>query len=422
MGSLNDKVALVVGGTRCAGRRIAIELGAARAHVYLTGRTTHLHRSQSGPAETIEETAELVRAAGGTATSIAADHLEPAAIAELVDRIDRDSARLDILVNDTWGGERFFESNSGLDYGLRLIRLAVDAHLITSHFALPLLTRKPGGLVVEVVEHSADYDVRNQRVCALYDLAKSVILRLVWTQGHQLAARGCAAVVLDPGHFRVTGTPSFTGRAVVALASDPDFARWSQASVSSGLLAREYAWFIDLGGSALDALALPRRAARCRKATRHGQVPTSTSRGRTQARFPDCRAYLTAPLDRQLSCHHEVPAVPGLAMRPAICHLSPSQIWVDALFVSMLQRSDEPTPCQALQAVTAVVRALGGRGCAERVAQEYGDHPETAAARMRWARAAVGEALAQPLPLPAPCAATVLTQLTGPLRSPYASR
>ncbi len=291
MSDLDGKVALVAGGTRGAGRGVAIELGAAGAHVYVTGRTTRHHRSEYGRPETIEETAEQVSAAGGTATAVAVDHLQPADVTELVDRIDRDSGRLDILVNDIWGGERLFEWNTklwehDLDNGLRLLHLAVDTHLITSHFALPLLIRRPRGLVVEMTDGTADYNARNYRNSAFYDLAKWAVLRLAWIQGHELAQHGCTAVALtpgwlrsemmlenygvteanwrdvldrpfeppnpDPGHFGISETPRFTGRAVAALASDPQVARWNQASLSSGQLAREYG-FADLDGSVPDA-------------------------------------------------------------------------------------------------------------------------------------------------------------------------
>jgi NAD(P)-dependent dehydrogenase (short-subunit alcohol dehydrogenase family) len=291
MGNLDGKVALVAGSTRGAGRGIAIELGAAGAHVYVTGRSTRQQRSEYDRPETIEETAELVREAGGSATAVALDHLQPDQVAALVDRIDRDSGRLDILVNDIWGGERLFGWNTklwqhDLQNGLRLLHLAVDTHLITSHFALPLLIRRPGGLVVEMTDGTADYNAGNYRVSAFYDLAKWAVLRLAWIQGHELAEHGCTAVALtpgwlrsemmlenygvteanwrdvlkrpfeppypDPGHFGISETPRFVGRAVAALASDPDVARWNQGSVSSGQLAREYG-FVDLDGSAPDA-------------------------------------------------------------------------------------------------------------------------------------------------------------------------
>lgn len=288
---LEGKVALVAGATRGAGRGIAIELGAAGAHVYATGRTTRERRSEYGRPETIEETAELVEAVGGTATALAVDHLDPAQVADLVGRIDRDAGRLDVLVNDIWGGELLFEWNAPLwehplENGLRLLHLAVDTHLVTSHHALPLLVRRPGGLVVEMTDGTARYNAETYRVSAFYDLAKAAVLRLAWIQGHELEPHGCTALALtpgwmrsemmldnygvteddwrdvldrphqepypDPGHFGISETPRFTGRAVVALAADPDVARWNQASTSSGALAREYG-FTDLDGSRPDA-------------------------------------------------------------------------------------------------------------------------------------------------------------------------
>jgi NAD(P)-dependent dehydrogenase (short-subunit alcohol dehydrogenase family) len=289
--TLQGKVALVAGGTRGAGRGIAVELGAAGAHVWVTGRTTRGSRSEYDRAETIEQTAELITAAGGTATAVAVDHLEATQVRDLVARIERESGRLDVLVNDIWGGELLFDWSAklwehDLDKGLRLLRLAVETHLITSHFALPLLIRRPGGLVVEMTDGTAEYNAENYRVSAFYDLAKSAVLRLAWGQGHELAEFGCTAVALtpgwmrsemmlehygvtedtwrevlkrpvqppfpDPGHFGISETPRFTGRAVVALAGDPDVARWNQASLSAGALATEYG-FTDVDGSAPDA-------------------------------------------------------------------------------------------------------------------------------------------------------------------------
>jgi NAD(P)-dependent dehydrogenase (short-subunit alcohol dehydrogenase family) len=153
-GPLEGKVALVAGATRGAGRGIAVELGAAGATVYVTGRSTRAERSEYDRPETIEDTADLVTAAGGQGIAVPTDHLEPSAVRALVDRIDDEQDRLDILVNDIWGGEHLFAWDTpvwehDLDKGLRLLRLAVETHAITSHHALPLLLRRPGGLVVE---------------------------------------------------------------------------------------------------------------------------------------------------------------------------------------------------------------------------------------------------------------------------------
>jgi NAD(P)-dependent dehydrogenase (short-subunit alcohol dehydrogenase family) len=291
MGALDGKVALVAGGTRGAGRGIAIELGAAGAHVWVTGRTTREHRSEYDRDETIEETAELVEAAGGTATAVRVDHLVSDQVADLVARIDRESGRLDVLVNDIWGGEEMVDWDTpvwehDLDKGRRLLRLAIETHLVTSHHALPLLIRQPGGLVVEMTDGTREYNEANYRLSAFYDLAKWSVLRLGWAQGHELAPHGCTAVTVTPGwmrsemmlehygvteetwrevldqphvephpdpkHFGISETTRYVGRAVAALASDPDVARWNQASLSSGQLAQEYG-FTDLDGSRPDA-------------------------------------------------------------------------------------------------------------------------------------------------------------------------
>ena len=150
---LTGRVALVAGATRGAGRGIAVELGAAGATVWCTGRSTRGQRSEYDRPETVEETAGLVTAAGGRGIAVAADHLVPAQVADLVARIDAESGRLDVLVNDIWGGELLFAWDTplwehDLDDGLRLLRLAVETHLMTSHAALPLLIRPPGGLEI----------------------------------------------------------------------------------------------------------------------------------------------------------------------------------------------------------------------------------------------------------------------------------
>ncbi|MBU6535926.1 SDR family oxidoreductase [Streptomyces sp. NPDC057245] len=280
---LTGKVALVAGATRGAGRGIAVELGAAGATVYATGRSTRARRSEYDRPETVEDTADLVTAAGGHGIAVPTDHLDPAQVAALVDRIARDHARLDVLVNDIWGGEHLFEWDTpvwehDLAGGLRLLRLAVETHAVTSHHALPLLLRGPGGLVVEVTDGTDDYNREHYRSSFFYDLAKTSVLRMAFALGHELRPRGATAVALTPGwmrseimldhygvreenwrdaldrvpHFAVSESPRYVGRAVAALAADPGVARFNGRSLSSGGLAREYG-FTDLDGSRPDA-------------------------------------------------------------------------------------------------------------------------------------------------------------------------
>jgi NAD(P)-dependent dehydrogenase (short-subunit alcohol dehydrogenase family) len=280
---LEDKVALVAGGTRGAGRGIAVELGAGGATVYVTGRTTRERRSEYDRPETIEETAELVDRAGGRGIAVRVDHLASDQVRALVRRIEDEQGRLDVLVNDVWGGERLIEWNVpvweySLDGGLRMLRLAIDTHIITSHFALPLLIQNEGGLVVEMTDGTAEYNAENYRVSLFYDLAKASVIRMAWAQAKELVPHGCTAVALTPGwlrsemmldafgvgestwrdalaaqpHFAISETPRYVGRAVAHLAADPEVGRFNGRSLSSGGLAKEYG-FTDLDGSQPDA-------------------------------------------------------------------------------------------------------------------------------------------------------------------------
>jgi NAD(P)-dependent dehydrogenase (short-subunit alcohol dehydrogenase family) len=280
---LKGKVALVAGATRGAGRGIAVELGAAGATVYCTGRSTQAQRSEMDRPETIDETAELVTNVGGQGIAIQVDHLDPVQVEKLVARIEGEQNRLDVLVNDIWGSESLMEWNvpvwkHSLSKGMRMLRLAIDTHIITSHFALPLMIKNPGGLLVEVTDGTAEYNSEHYRLSLFYDLAKTSLIRMAWAQAQELKAHQCTAVALTPGwlrseqmlehynvseenwrdatkiqpHFIITETPRFIGRAVAHLAADRDVSQWNGQSLSSGQLAKVYG-FTDTDGSQPDA-------------------------------------------------------------------------------------------------------------------------------------------------------------------------
>jgi len=297
---LTGRLAVVAGATRGAGRGIAAGLGEAGATVVCTGRSSV---SGSGGSdydrpETIEETAGLVSQLGGVGVAVQTDHLDAGQVRDLAARIDREYGGIDILVNDIWGGEILKGPpptwgrpmwDHDLDDGLRILRLAVDTHLITSHCLLPLLVTRPGGLLVEITDGTSEFNAENYRLSVFYDLAKISVNRLAFSQGHELAVYGATAVAVTPGWLRsemmldnygvtedtwrdalVPGrsdgfptappafveseTPRFVGRGVAAIAADSNRMRWNQCSVSSAQLAREYG-FTDIDGRIPDAWA-----------------------------------------------------------------------------------------------------------------------------------------------------------------------
>ncbi|MBV6700461.1 SDR family NAD(P)-dependent oxidoreductase [Kitasatospora aureofaciens] len=279
---LAGKVALVAGGTRGGGRGIAVELGAAGATVYVTGRSSGAGGSGLDRPETIEDTADRITAAGGVAVPVRTDHSRPEEVAALVERIATDQdGRLDVLVNCVWGGDPLTDWEhplweQDLDTGLRLLRQAVETHVITSRYALPLMVARKSGLVVEVT----DGNTARYRGSFFYDLAKSAVIRLAFAQAAELRPHGVAAVALTPGflrseavleHFGVTEdtwregaavdpdfayseSPAYLGRAVAALAADPDVLAKSGRALATWDLYKEYG-FTDADGSQPDFAA-----------------------------------------------------------------------------------------------------------------------------------------------------------------------
>ncbi|MDT0267416.1 SDR family oxidoreductase [Streptomyces sp. DSM 44915] len=288
-GPLAGRIALVAGATRGAGRAQAVELGRAGATVYVTGRTTRARASEVGrTTETIEETAELVTAAGGTGVAVPTDHLDEDQVRALAQRIEREVGRLDVLVNDLWGGEHLLTRSvfgkksweTPLADGLRILELGARSHIITAALLLPLLIRSDAPLHVEVTDGTAESN-RRYRENMYYDLAKNAPIRLAFGLGQELAEYGGAAVAVSPGflrseqmltHFGVTEenwrdaiaqepafaiaeSPTYLARAVAALAADRDRAeRWNGRSTSSGELARAYG-VRDVDGSQPNAWA-----------------------------------------------------------------------------------------------------------------------------------------------------------------------
>lgn len=281
-GPLAGRVALVAGGTRGGGRGIAVELGAAGATVYVTGRSSTAGRSDLDRPETVEGTADLVTAAGGRGIAVRTDHSRPEDVRALVDRIAAEQdGRLDILVNSVWGGDPLTDWEhplweQDLDTGFLLLRQAVDTHVITSRYALPLLVARRGGLVVEVT----DGNTARYRGSFFYDLVKSSVIRLAVAQAAELKPYGVAAVAITPGflrseamldglgvteetwrdavaqdpNFAYSESPAYLGRAVAALAADPDIMAKSGRALATWGLYEEYG-FTDADGTRPDFAA-----------------------------------------------------------------------------------------------------------------------------------------------------------------------
>ena len=271
---LQGQVAVVAGATRGAGRGIARMLGAAGATIYCTGRSVQGRPATPGRPETLEETAELVTAEGGRGIAVRADHTVEPEVEQLFARVRAEAGRLDILVNDIWGGDALTEWGTpfwelSTAKGLELLERAVLSHIITSRHGAPLMVERNAGLIVEVT----DGDTHGYRGNLFYDLAKNAVIRLAYAMAADLHAHGVTALAITPGflrseavlealgvteanwrdgieedpYFAESETPCFVGRAVAALAADPHVGRKSGGLFSSWGLAREYG-FTDLDG------------------------------------------------------------------------------------------------------------------------------------------------------------------------------
>ena len=283
-GSLDGKVAVVAGGTRGASRAIAVELARNGAFVYVTGRTSGTSRSEVDRPETIEGTVEAITAAGGAGAAVRVDHLEPDQVRGLAQRVDDEQGRLDVLVNGLWGGDVHLQWGKpvwehSLEASLRTIHLGLDSHVITSHHLLPLMIRRPGGLLVEMTDGTESYNARFRKGTSLaYYVAKAGSHLLTRAQADELAPHGAAAVGVTPGwlrseamlsayrvseenwhaalavqpHFGISETPAYVARGVAALAADPEKLQFSGRTLDSFGLARRYG-ITDVDGSRPDA-------------------------------------------------------------------------------------------------------------------------------------------------------------------------
>ena len=280
MKTLEGKVAVVAGATRGAGRGIACGLGEAGAVVYCTGRSVrgNLASGEHRP-ETIEETAERVSARGGLGIPVQVDHTQEDQVRDLFKRVKKEQGRLDVLVNAIWGGDGLMSEygkrfwNLSLDKWLPLLERSVHAHIITCRHAVPLMLPRKQGLVIQITDGDGLYYRENLVV----DLCKIAAMRLAWGMAQELRKKGVTALALTPGflrseaildYFGVTEenwrdatrqknpfaesfaeseTPLFAGRAVAALASDPNVAAKAGKTLATWNLWKEYG-FTDVDG------------------------------------------------------------------------------------------------------------------------------------------------------------------------------
>ena len=277
--ALAGKVALAAGATRGAGRGIAVELGAAGATVYCTGRSTRGNPSDLNRPETIEETAELVTAAGGEGIALQVDHTVESEVKALFEHVNAEQeGQLDILINDIWGGEKMIEWGKKFwelepSQSLKLIERAMFTHIITARYGVPLMVKNGSGLVIEIT----DGDTLDYRGHFVYDFVKTGVIRMALGMAKDLQDTGVTALALTPGFLRseemldhfgvseenwrdaaqqepsfiVSETPHYIGRAVAALAADPNINEKSGQALATWHLMKEYG-FTDLNGTKPD--------------------------------------------------------------------------------------------------------------------------------------------------------------------------
>jgi NAD(P)-dependent dehydrogenase (short-subunit alcohol dehydrogenase family) len=295
VGSLKDKVAVVTGASRGAGRAIAAVLGEAGANVYVTGRTVRGGAAVDGVAGTIEDTADEVTERGGQGVAVRCDHAVDRDVEALFARVRAEQGRLDLLVNNVWGGYE------GQTMGLPQVPFweqpraqwesmfvaGVRAHMVASQLAAPLMIKSVGGksklnepssnrslkgrgigLIISTVGWAYDEYLRN--LC--YDVSKGAIIRMIRGMAHELRPHGVAAIAVAPGFMRTerimaahaahpfdlswTESPEYSGRAVRALAEDENVLEKSGQVLTVGDLAREYG-FTDIDGRQPAAFRFP---------------------------------------------------------------------------------------------------------------------------------------------------------------------
>jgi NAD(P)-dependent dehydrogenase (short-subunit alcohol dehydrogenase family) len=279
------RVALVAGATRGAGRAIAIELARAGLYVYATGRSSReAGKSEINRPETIEDTGDLMTEAGGQGTALVVDHEDSAAITELLARVQAEHGRLDVLVNDIFGGDRYAEWDKplwehDLAGGLRMLRMGVDTHIITAHAALPMLLRSDHGVLVEMTDGTDEFNAQyRERVGFFYDLVKANVSRIVLALTHELRDSSVTALGVTPGWLRseamlegfgvteenwrdalgkvpgfaISESPAYVARGLAALVQDTTVGELAGRVLTSRQLADRYG-VTDVDGSRPDA-------------------------------------------------------------------------------------------------------------------------------------------------------------------------